>query len=777
MVKCVRLQLIGYETKSGRIDFQDVLKYINNPGNPGGSISKALNPMKMLSIDSNSGSSSNNKNNSSDSSSSKYDNINILVDYDIILWGKMHQSSSSSNDNNSLSRGESSKNRTSFFSKGKSSSKDDYDSRKDMINHKFMASRLANEPLELPFSFKLRHITDTDSISLPSSYKNGKCQIEYFLYATIHRPWPNRNSVRLLKLRVLQKIKVDIPKYMESMEDKKIKELKFMKYIKKGLIEMNVKIPKKAYTHRENIPIEITLNHLGMNKTIIGFVVGLYERCFYLDNNTKKYNKYSFKLVSERFYEYQVKPGESNAFTILNFPLIDGNCSIQRKFLRSSMYSTNSNTNSNINSNTNTNMLNSSHIDSGNDENIKTEQEGNIEDEDLVEDTENEDITRILLKDAKIPPISPTIDDSKWSIKVNHCIRVVAITNEYIDKIIHKFKSSDDKINNEESSQNDKEKDESPNNKYEEYLETDSICIHVSPPASPVTPNANINSVITQNNGYLSANMPESRRTSYTGTKELLNTQNLENKKFITENKKYGSILGHLSNGDTPTLPKSQKSLDTVFDITIGTMTKTPRIYGKEFKLDEEIEDQYYNAILRKNNINSKLKLVSSNGSINKNSEKKDDEPDIHIHARIRTNSSSTDSLILETESSLNEDPNLRQRLSPVPINQSTLNANVNKELPHLPKQASKDEKKKGDNVSQNPPLPPRNDGSTSLPPFQQSLPLYGQEGQQQYPLFPNFPQCSNPQEYQPSAPTMEDIDNPPPPYEYNANSNNQHYF
>jgi hypothetical protein len=438
------------------------------------------------------------------------------------------------------------------------------------------------------------------------------------------------------------------------------------------------------------------------------------------------------------------------------------------------------------------NTSNSGHSNGGNDGSIKDEPEGNIEDEDLVEETENEDITKILLKDAKIPTISPTIDDSRWSIKVNHCIRVVAITNEYIDKIIQKFKSGDDKGNNEEASENDKgkdkDKDETPNNKYEEFLETDSIGIHVSPPSSPTTSPVNASSPKIQNNGHLTAevNLPESRRTSYTGTKELLNTQNLENQKFITENKKYGVILGHLSNGDTPTIPRAQKALDTVFDITIGTMTKTPRIFGKEFKLNEEIEDQYYNSILRKNNINSKLKLVNSSGSISsKNSQKKDDEPDIQIHARIRTNSSSTDSLVLETDTTLNEDSNLRQRLSTVPPAHHIVGANINKELPLPPKQnkqTSKDEKKKENDpvVSQNPPLlPPRNDASTSSPIYQPVLPQYGQGGQQQqpYPLFPNIPQCSNPQEYQPSAPTMEDIDTPPPPYEYSANTNNQYYY
>jgi len=166
-VKCIRIQLIGYISKSKSIGLSEVLKYVNNPENPG-TFSKA---MKMVSKD-------------SDNNTTKYDNLNILVDYDVIVWGKMKP-----DDDSSKQRSNSLFNQ---FTKGikasLSNNKDEnYESRKDMINHKFIAARLDCDRLELPFSFKLRHISNDQSTPLPSSYRNSKCHIEYFLYATIHR--------------------------------------------------------------------------------------------------------------------------------------------------------------------------------------------------------------------------------------------------------------------------------------------------------------------------------------------------------------------------------------------------------------------------------------------------------------------------------------------------------------------------------------------------------------------------------------------------------------
>jgi hypothetical protein len=808
MVKCIRLQLIGFITKSSRIDYRDVLKYVNNPENPGGALQKALKPMKALSIDSNPVSSSSNSKKSSDNvntSSSKYDNISILVDYDVILWGKFKTSKSNINNSNDES---SSKNNTSFMGGLKSANKslkdDNFGSRKDLINHKFAASRLGNEPMKLPFSFKLCHITDNSSFSLPSSYKNGKCQIEYFLYATIYRPWPNRNSIRVMNLRVLQKIKIDLPIYNSPQEQTKVKELKFMKYIKKGIIEMNVKIPQKAFCHRDNIPIEIKINHLGMNKSIIGFCVGLYEICSYEDTNNKKFVKYSFKLLSERFYEYQIEPGESNVFTVLNFPIIDGNCSIQKKFIKSDIFSSNSSSLSGSEENMKKRK-----------ESIKNNDDSIMEDDELSEEEKEEkDITRILLKDAKIPYISATINDpSRWPIKVEHKLRVVAITNEYIKKIINKIKG-DDKNGNDE---NEKENENEPaNNDYEEYVETDSQAnIKISPPASP-NPDLSNSSLAIQSNGYLNSDQQnESRRMSFMGsnsnntTKDLLNIQNAENQKFINENKKYGVILGHLSNGDTPTLSKSKKALDIEFDIVIGTMTRVARLYGKEFKLQEEIEDQYYNAIIRKNNINNKLKLVNttiSSGSMsNKIAQKKED-----THTRARTNSSNN-SLSVAAANNLNEENITHAKLSPI-----LSAASINKDLPLPPTKNTKDETKKVSVLPQQPPeLPPRNNtdmassSSTPLypavqsdyqyqasqsvyqypvsqPGYQYQIPQPGyqyqtsQSGYQyqaiqpEYQYFPNMQQYSNPEEFIPSAPTFEDINTPPPPYEYDSNTQPQ---
>lgn len=439
-----------------------------------------------------------------------------------------------------------------------------------------------------------------------------------------------------MKLRVLQKIKIDIPKYISPLEDKKVKELKFMKYIKKGVIEMAAKIPQKAYCHRENIPIEITVNHLGMNRTIIGFAVGLYEICLYEDNNTKKFVKYSFKLISERFYEYQIKPGEKNVFTVLNFPIIDGNCLIQKKFLKSNVYPSAASSLASSNA--------------GSEESVKNLKNTNdsITEDDLSMEEEEKDITKIELKDVKIPFISPTIDEpSRWPIKVEHKLRIVAISNEYVKKVIQKIKG-DDKSSNEELSSNENENEnednKQANNDYEEYIETDSqINIRVSPPSSPVPASSN-GSLTTQNNNYLNGDQSSSegqrRLSSSAGntstvitTKDLFNAQSSENQKYINENKKYGIILGFLSNGDNPVLPKAKKALDIAFDIVIGTMTRNARIFGKEFKLDEEIEDQYFNAILRKNHMNNKLKLVNnsnSNGSISKASQKKE-EGNIYI--------------------------------------------------------------------------------------------------------------------------------------------------
>jgi len=810
MVKCIRLQLIGFISKSKNIDTNDVLKYINNPENPGGAIPKAI---KMLSIDSYTGSSSNNKNTSDNSKEtnnnpSKYDNLTVLVDYDVILWGKMKSTSMDGD-------GDSSKPRSnSIFSQFKGKSKenkdDNYDNRKDMINHKFIASRLSNELIKLPFSFKLRHITDNTSIPLPSSYDNGRCQIEYFLYATIHRPWPSRNSVRMMKLRVLQKLKIDIPKYVKPTEQKKIKELKFMKYIKKGLIEMNVKLPQTAYCHRDNIPIEVTVNHLGMNRPILGFAVGLYEKCSYEDASSKKMTKYSFKLVSERFYEYQVKPGESSVFTILNFPIIDGHCSIQKKFLKTTLYSSRT---------SNIAASNSASEESVKDEKeaLKMGNEGTLEDEDLGEEEVEDDITRIQLRDVKVPYISPSINEpSRWPVVVEHTLRVVAITNEN-KKIIRKM-TGDDKSNNDDLSPNE---NEPQNNDFEEYVETDSqLYIHVSPPPSPShgpsVPAVSNGSLSNQNNGYLDSDqyLSESRRSSTTGTKELINAQNNDNQKYINENKKYGIILGHLSNGDVSSIPKSRKALDFEFNIVIGTMTRTPRLFGKEFKLEEEIEDQYFNAILRKNNFNNKLKLRSGSISGNSNntsrtSLRKDDESNIKVHTRIRTNSSSNDSYSVEPALPSKDDVNKSKRLSPIP----SASVLLNKELPVPPQQPSKDEKKVAVLPQQPPTLPPRNlspqplssqptfpsqppflsqPSFPSQPPFlsqpsfpsQPPFPSQPQFVQSPVPyeqMFPNLPQFANPQEYQqyqPSAPTMDDLE-APPPYEYDPNnqynSNNQY--
>jgi len=186
MVKCIRLQLIGYVSKSKSIGISEVLKYINNPENPGGALPKA---MKMLSIDSYTGSSSN-KNSDNNTSYSKYDNLNILVDYDVVIWGRM-KVGDGNNDDTSKQRSNSIFNQFTKGIKSTLNSKDgkgeNYESRKEIINRKFVASRLDNERLKLPFSFELCHISNTKSIPLPSSYKNAKCHIEYFLYATIHR--------------------------------------------------------------------------------------------------------------------------------------------------------------------------------------------------------------------------------------------------------------------------------------------------------------------------------------------------------------------------------------------------------------------------------------------------------------------------------------------------------------------------------------------------------------------------------------------------------------
>jgi len=451
---------------------------------------------------------------------------------------------------------------------------------------------------------------------------------------------------------------------------------------------------------------------------------------------------------------------------------------------------------------------------SGSEESVKDDTA--IEDEDLEVEESESDVTRILLKDVKIPTISATINDpSRWPIIVEHKLRVVAVTNdsENLNKILRKMKGDDkSSVNSEDLSANE---NEPQNNDYEEYVETDSqICIHVSPPtspaATPVYSNGSLNS-----NGFLESeqSINESRRgsaisttgsaisTTASSTKELINAQNNDNQKFMNENKKYGVIMGHLACGEAPSISRNRKALDFEFDIVIGTMTKTPRLYGKEFKLEEEIEDQYFVAILRKNNMNGKLRVRTGSTSSNntKFSQKKDDEPDIKIHTRVRTNSSSNDSVGSTTKEDTNK-LNTRQRLSPIPSASTLPNSDVNKELPLPPSNAN--EKKKITSIPQIPPqLPPRNSSTppslSPQPPFSpqyspqypsqyapqyapqyasQYASQYPSQYQQQYPsqppyeqMFPSFPQCSNPQEYQPSAPTMEDMETPPPPYESNT--------
>ncbi|OUM63512.1 hypothetical protein PIROE2DRAFT_61236 [Piromyces sp. E2] len=177
----------------------------------------------------------------------------------------------------------------------------------------------------------------------------------------------------------------------------------------------------------------------------------------------------------------------------------------------------------------------------------------------------------------------------------------------------------------------------------------------------------------------------------------------------------------------------------------------------------------------------------------------------------MRTNSSSNDSLSTEQVISSKEDINKSKRLSPIP----SASILINKELPIPPqKTSSKDEKKITVLPQQPPSLPPRNSTSSpipsqppyqpqsplpsqppyqsqspipSQPPYQPQSPLPSQppyQPQSMYPqppyqpqpqasyvqMFPNMPQFTNPQEFQPSAPAMDDLE-APPPYEYNPNN------
>jgi len=810
MVKCIRIQLIGYVSKSSRINYRDVLKYINNSENSGSALQKALNPMKMFSHDSSSGSLNDDDNNVN----SKPDNIIILVDYDMVLWGKFR-----TNDD-SLSSNDHSSNRISslFFGNKKGSKsleEENFESRKDIINNKFVSSRLNNEPLKLPFLFKLQHISNDSSVHLPSSYNNGKFQIEYFLYATIQRPWPNRNSVRLMKLRVLQDIKVDIPKYTISLEKKNVKKLKIMKCIKKGIIEMNAKIPQKAYCHRENIPIEISINHLGMKNDIFGFVVGLYEECSYKETNTNKFTRYSFKLLSERFYKCQIKPGDSTKNIILNFPIIDGHCLIQNKSVKSNSYPSSISSAISLNSlNEEDERIEKENLKNNNEIittyielNEEEEQEKEEEEEEIEEEEEKEeDITKIPLKKVKIPFISATIiESSKYPIKVKHKLRIVTITDENANKIIQKM-NDDDKSSTDELSD-----DESTNNEYEEFTEMDNeINIYITPPLSP--------DPVLKNNSHNNDNLNNEKSLNEYYLKNYLggnNMQNSENQKYLNENKKYGIILGHLANGNISILPKSKKALDIDFDIVIGTMTENTRKYGKESKLDEEIEDQYYNAILRNDNIKNKLKIFknSSGTQSNKDAQKKK-EPDITIYARFKTNSSNS---LLNTDGSNDSNKELTLNSNSSPSEEKD---NRNKELPSPPGTNSNNRRKKITVLPQRPaPLPPRTNHSlplsstqsslctrtrpshslqsSSTPPllypgYNPSLPssstppsLYPEynpslpsssttayqtiQSEYHYQYFPNRPVYTNPQELMPSAPSLEDIEDPPP-YDYNPN-------
>ncbi|KAG4089804.1 hypothetical protein H8356DRAFT_1280099 [Neocallimastix lanati (nom. inval.)] len=640
-----------------------------------------------------------------------------------------------------------------------------------------------------------------------------------------------------MKLRVLQDIRVDIPKYSISLEKKKVEKLKIMKCIRKGIIEMNAKIPQKAYCHLENIPIKISINHLGTKNDIFGFVVGLYEECSYKENNTNKFTRYSFKLLSERFYKCQIKPGDSNKNIILNFPIIDGHCLIQKKSAKSSSYlssissaiSLNSLNGEDVNIEKeylkNNNEIITKYVELNEDKDQEKEEKEEEEEEVEEEEEKEEDTTKIPLIKAKVPFISATINESsKYPIKVKHKLRIVTITDENANKIIQKmYDDDDDKSSTDELSDN-----ESTNNEYEEFMEMDNeINIYITPPLSP--------NLVLKNKFHNNDNLNNDKSLNEYYIKNYLednNMQNSENQKYINENKKYGIILGHLANGNISILPKSKKVLDIEFDIIIGTITGNTRKYGKEYKLDEEIEDQYYNAILRNDNVKNKLKLAKklSGSQSNKDAQKKK-EPDITIYARFKTKSSNnlsntdasnnsnkepklnSNSSPLEEEDNRNKEiisppgidsNNRRRKITVLPQRPLAIPPRTNFSLPSSSAQPSLRPRTRPNYSLQssstppslysshnpslpssstppslysghNPSLPSSSIPSSLYPEYNPSIPssstaLYQTiQPDYQYQYFPNRPIYTNPQELMPSAPSLEDIEDPPP-YDYNPN-------
>jgi len=553
MVKCIRVQLIGFISKNRELNNYDVLRYIDSY--------EKHNITEQ------------------DGDASKYDGLKILVDQDWVLWGDRGDDyfvDSSIKDTDGFKDLNDAYN---FLYKinthSSASSKDVYSTRTDLINTTFNASFIKSK--KLPFYFELKHKSNNSSIPLPSSYKIKNYQIEYFVCATIYKDWQNKKIMYIKKLRVYQSIDID---QLEPMYPIMNKELWKISDSDDNKIKMKASLPRDSFCHREIIPINIELDNLSQSKIIEGFLVSLYEICS-IKYSSKKIETYHTKVLSERFYETQIMPNRTKINKILFFPLIDGNCYIKKRDSRS----------------------NSS----------KEEEDEALQLMDVklspISATINERSRWPIIVEHKLRIIVITNDEMNDFEKVRkkkydgykdntesnlfyinnnedliRSMRRIDIYDSYYnnDSVNSFHSNSSSNLGN--SPLGDHNDDDSNNNNNNDNNNTNSD---------------------SKNNSNNTINKISNSLTS-------LSMDDLNYNNALYNTMRYGEIFGDLSNDHNYWISESKKILDTQFNIRIGTITKAKRECGNELYINENFADQYYEIIL--NNSKYKNKLFEKGG-------------------------------------------------------------------------------------------------------------------------------------------------------------------
>jgi len=392
------------------------------------------------------------------------------------------------------------------------------------------------------------------------------------------RDWQDKKIMLIKKLRVYQQI--DIDPYMNMNPLKVEKQWNISNSNDKDLIEMKISIPNNSFCHRNIIPITVDINNLSIDKTIAGFIVGLYEYCS-IKNNLKKINKYSLTLLSERFYELKIKPQSKNIRYQLLFPLIDGNCYIKKRIISE-------------------------------------------EDENPGEKNPSDNLLQLI--EVKIPSISATINErSRWPIIVQHKLRIVALTEEDMrDYKKRKNKhsktlviSTDNDVNMKGANSNgiESEDQNDSNNSLIQIMNKLKFFDQYYDGSNEENYNSNSSSL--SNTNEISSSSSRNYKNNYNYNNDDNSNSIMEDDHYeedegipnslLIENRKYGEILGHLSNKYGYFISPTMKELDFEFDIIIGTITKTQRECGEELCLNKEFDDQFYNVILNTSKYRQKL--------------------------------------------------------------------------------------------------------------------------------------------------------------------------